>query len=929
MANIASKASDIRTKVYGEEVRESLASGIEAINDEVVSTTGRQQGLETSFNGLIINAGNSNAEIVDARLGETTLKAKLQKVDASLEEKATKVDVQQISLSYKESYGTLALLQSAYPTGNIYNHAVSADGMIYTYYNSAWISTGIQANGTGIVNFSLTADKFAFPIAPALKSKNLFNKDTVTVGYLVNYLNGVLTVNANCNASDFIAITGSTLYKISGTYEQLAFYNSSKVYISGMSSTTLNAFTTPATACYIRTTNQLAELPNVQLELGSVATTYESFNPKFDQSTIKTFITTDKLEPMLLKGVPSKNLFNKLTVTVGKYINYLNGALATLSGGNASDYIAITGSTVYIVSGTYEQLAFYDVNKVYISGRTSGTAGFTTPTNACYVRLTVMNATLATTQLELGSTVTIYESFGTKFDRTSIPKDIVVRKIIKKDGTGDYLSPKLANDAITDASSSKVYDLIIYPGEYTEIEWVLKDYINLIGIDRDTCILKGVQPSNSLDADISANSTIRIENNSIVKNLKITCKNMRYPVHTDQNGLNKDKTIKLYNCWIEHYGNQDVIDYRIANSQSYSGVWASNSAWGYGSASGMNQYFEDCWFISEQYAWYVHTNLNFDNPSYHELKNCHLVAPKGNALFVASLGSGKNDKVVLNNCELTGLITCADSPWFPTTIFNADHNEIKITGGGNSCAPQINAGYGCCLKILSSSTTDSKVLVSGDAVAVIFGSTKLFNGKAGLNGYIIGSLDISGVNVLSLLGKRLGDCTTVNKTLTITIDANTPVTITFNANYTAMTNAQILSLINTAIGSQGVASVYELSKDYVPLFCDEIKNYYNSSAVGIPKGSVVCYNANFSNIRIMTNADDISLFAGITMEDINPSTIGKVKIKGYIYKNFLKLDDTLVFGNKYGVSTTAGNIKLNGTPIIGKCLYADYLYIEA
>jgi hypothetical protein len=84
MANIIDKIAQIRAAVFGKDIRESMASGIESINAEVVSTTSKQQALETTFDGLIINAGNSNAEIVDARLGEVTLKSKLQKVDVQL-----------------------------------------------------------------------------------------------------------------------------------------------------------------------------------------------------------------------------------------------------------------------------------------------------------------------------------------------------------------------------------------------------------------------------------------------------------------------------------------------------------------------------------------------------------------------------------------------------------------------------------------------------------------------------------------------------------------------------------------------------------------------------------------------------------------------------------------------------------------------------
>ena len=49
MANISDKVAQIREATYGKEVRESIASGIEAINTEVESTTQRQTTLETDM----------------------------------------------------------------------------------------------------------------------------------------------------------------------------------------------------------------------------------------------------------------------------------------------------------------------------------------------------------------------------------------------------------------------------------------------------------------------------------------------------------------------------------------------------------------------------------------------------------------------------------------------------------------------------------------------------------------------------------------------------------------------------------------------------------------------------------------------------------------------------------------------------------------
>ena len=81
--NIKKKADDIRNKVYGKEVRESLASGLEAMSSDVVETVGRQDEVESQFQDVIDNTTGkdiiSAPEIIAARNGEANLKARLDK----------------------------------------------------------------------------------------------------------------------------------------------------------------------------------------------------------------------------------------------------------------------------------------------------------------------------------------------------------------------------------------------------------------------------------------------------------------------------------------------------------------------------------------------------------------------------------------------------------------------------------------------------------------------------------------------------------------------------------------------------------------------------------------------------------------------------------------------------------------------------------
>lgn len=67
-------AEKIRKAILGGEVRDSIADGIEVVEQ-----------LREDYDRQVINAGNSNAEIVDARGGQVNLKTRLDKFDSDLD----------------------------------------------------------------------------------------------------------------------------------------------------------------------------------------------------------------------------------------------------------------------------------------------------------------------------------------------------------------------------------------------------------------------------------------------------------------------------------------------------------------------------------------------------------------------------------------------------------------------------------------------------------------------------------------------------------------------------------------------------------------------------------------------------------------------------------------------------------------------------
>lgn len=491
-----------------------------------------------------------------------------------------------------------------------------------------------------------------------------------------------------------------------------------------------------------------------------------------------------------------------------------------------------------------------------------------------------------------------------------------IRVTVKKDGTGNFTTLKAAMNSITDATASKPYEIVVYPGIYQETNIITKNYVNIRGVDKDKTWIKGELPPTATDDQMKSTQTILFNSTGTISNIKITAKNMRYPIHIDAGAQgNKNATQNIIDSYIEHYGNQEVIDYRKSHGLPAGHPWNAEHAVGIGTSDGMVINAINTTFKSRSDTFYFHTNANFDKPNRIELDNCRIIATNdsGSAIFVQALGSHRNDRLIINNSEINGMIGYNDKPWLDTSLAGqvADHAEIQIVGGGNTLVPFNIRNTGRALQITSNSTTGtSKVAVAGTAVQKIFGSVTAWNGAGGLKGYARGSVDVSGTALsASKLGQRLGNLTKTPLTLTVKVDALAPVTITFNKDYRTMDNNIILATINTALRSSAVASLYDSSWDHFPEFADEIVYVKNSSGTGIQRGMGVSYHYNFKTVRKAKQTDSASDFLGIAMADMRPNDWGPVKVRGYINDAFVRYSTAYAasaFGNKYGIGATDG-----------------------
>lgn len=300
MANISSILRKIREAIYGQEVRGSLADGLEAVNNETIAATNlsnqtkeRQNTLEVKFDEQIKNMtleDPSSAEIVDARVKEdgtsfATIGKRLNGIDSSLEEKvnkevgkglsthdytdadkievstikekATKLELSnldtkinsQASGSPKKVFATVSELQSDVTANTVEGkkniYLVSSDGKWYYWNGSAWTSGGVYQS-TGISENSISENHTTF----FSKSKNRFDMNKATVGKVLEN-DGEISEDPTKILTDYIPVKPGELIYQANEYTG-AFYNSEKAFISNKYFGNAS-FTVPSNAAYYRT----------------------------------------------------------------------------------------------------------------------------------------------------------------------------------------------------------------------------------------------------------------------------------------------------------------------------------------------------------------------------------------------------------------------------------------------------------------------------------------------------------------------------------------------------------------------------------------------------------------------------------------------------------------------------------------------------
>lgn len=264
-------------------------------------------------------------------------------------------------------------------------------------------------------------------------SVNLFNKDDVTPNYVNWVAPGNLIASGAYSASDYIEVEENTQYAKNGL-THIAFYDSAKVFISGNASVS-SPFTTPAGCQFLRVDNLNGSLGSAQLQLGPSYTGYEAWAPPalqtddYEDLSVTNRKLSDGIEPLKISAFEIGE--NKLNIEVAIedfYVNWTNGTLGANAGYWSSDYIAIEENTDYAQEYN-TNVAFYDSNKIFISGQQTPGKIFTTPAGAAFLRKSIIDAYYSAAFLIQSSTEKVYVPYIEQLKTMHLPPAVFMAEV--------------------------------------------------------------------------------------------------------------------------------------------------------------------------------------------------------------------------------------------------------------------------------------------------------------------------------------------------------------------------------------------------------------------------------------------------------------------------------------------------------------------
>ena len=498
----------------------------------------------------------------------------------------------------------------------------------------------------------------------------------------------------------------------------------------------------------------------------------------------------------------------------------------------------------------------------------------------------------------------------------SLLNDKSIYNVVHVGKNYEYQHVQDAINSCTDASYKKQYMVVVHddiyvndisqlrklnnfsepisedsPYDTTASYIIMKNFVNIMGENGRQVKIEVNIPSNQLNDKEGKSRKDHLHccyayGSFIMKDLYFKCTNTRYCVHQENgNGRITSPDSNTFKRYI------NVKMERMSGEMNSYGP-----AYGVGLAPNLRVYMENCEIISHIAGAIneMHTHPNYDYPCEYYIKNCAFIG-NGDSQGFSDLCSGKKHKFIIEGSRMSrwnatrGVYGNFDTESLCHDIRNGG---ISLSGHGNSCPMGIEK-----IKTLVFSTNTAKEITvdkESSACGVLFGEVfKRYNNCIIGSEYIPYSATYKGLN----MGTRLGDCTSKNLQLVLTVGEQT-ITFVFDKDYTNLSNTSILSEMRDKISQENldlnISDSFNLRRLY---FTDEVALIKNTGTDVLNIDDAVVKTNN----GVIKQTDD-SFVYGIAAERIDPGSEGYVILRNHQKFDKFKDKSDYIVGKFYKFS---------------------------
>jgi len=240
------------------------------------------------------------------------------------------------------------------------------------------------------------------------------------------------------------------------------------------------------------------------------------------------------------------------------------------------------------------------------------------------------------------------------------------RLVVAQDGSGQFKSIAAAVAAAEGPTRQNPVDVVIKPGVYEETV-TTRNWVNLIGEDRDTCVMT----YHGGTEELWKKHTIWATSNTVIKNLTIVGIQVKYCIHSDGG---RSYVLKVENCVLRR---EYPKEYRKAYK----------AAFGIGLHADQHIVMKDS-RIEADIPIYFHNWYHVKQPCSMTLENCTLKG-RDKAVWLICLGSLQRDFFVIHDSTLEGEPVAIERLNATGRPQRDGKDEIELVGSGNTIVGKI------------------------------------------------------------------------------------------------------------------------------------------------------------------------------------------------------------------------------------------------